>query len=217
MVTGRIYLGLAIGVTTLISVVLATAHSAGPSFITTVLPSELPLFAVSGSLGALMVFVSDKTKGVYEYLIAYGVDTFAMSVSIVLAAIALVSIVLVVALGLISLLAVVEYGTLPGSFFEQVVIYTVPLSFAAVAFMTMAGMAWAAVASPRSGMNSPVGLAPMLGIFPLVLVTITSAFLTPTQHQWLAVAVAAGLLALVALLAILLSRGAVRERFLSTL
>jgi hypothetical protein len=40
----------------------------------------------------------------------------------------------------------------------------------------MAGMYWSALSSPRSSMNSPIGLAPLVGVLPpaLVLISLTT-------------------------------------------
>ena len=71
IVIGRLYLGIGGAMTLLLSLILASKGSA-TAFQTTY-PLELPLFAVLGSIGGLMTFTSDRTKGVFEYLIWYGV------------------------------------------------------------------------------------------------------------------------------------------------
>ena len=91
---GRIYLILGIAISLIIVVATAFLPStpqtqqyiasegkalgitnAGALVIVSIYPVISPLFAVIGSLGALMIFVSDKGKGVYEYLISYGIET----------------------------------------------------------------------------------------------------------------------------------------------
>jgi hypothetical protein len=44
----------------------------GSSFDAT-FPLEIPIVAVLGSIGGLITFTSDRTKRVFEYLLAYGV------------------------------------------------------------------------------------------------------------------------------------------------
>lgn len=217
---GRIYLGMATALSLLVTglVVVETSQSgAAGTVIGSVLPSELPIFGVVGSLGALMVFVSDKSKGVYEYLISYGVDTSVISASIVLASLALVSIVLGIAGGASAILVYVRTGAVPLYYLRELFVNAVPLAFAATAFMTLACMSWAAIASPRAGINGPVGFAPTVGIGPLLVVLVTSGLAPPDLRMWIAPGVALALLGVVIGLVALLSRGSVRERFLSTL
>jgi hypothetical protein len=48
------------------------------------------------------------------------------------------------------------------------VFYTLPMSYASQAFAATVGMYWSALSSPRQGLNSPIGLAPFIGILPTV-------------------------------------------------
>lgn len=217
---GRIYLGMAIalGLFATSLIVLETPGSgAVGTVLGTVVPAEIPIFGVVGSLGALIVFVSDRSKGVYEYLIAYGVETSVISASIVLASLALVSIVFAVAGGVSTALVLERTGTIPFYYVRDLLVDALPLAFGATAFMTMVSMMWAAVASPRTGVNGPVGFAPTIGIGPLLILLITSGLAPPAIRVWLAPGIALVLFGLVGLMVVLLSRGSVRERFLSTL
>src|SRR5271156_2633134 len=66
------YLAIGTGISLLLAVILVVGAHSRTAFDQT-FPLELPLFSVMGSLGGLLTFASDRTKGVFEYLIAYGV------------------------------------------------------------------------------------------------------------------------------------------------
>ena len=94
-----------------------------------VYPLILPIVAVLGSLGALMIFSSDKEKGVYEYLIAYGVDPSTIFWSVIVATIGIVALVLAVSLVVTIGALAVTGGALSVGFGELILFYTIPLSY----------------------------------------------------------------------------------------
>lgn len=139
--------------------------TSGSSF-SALFPIFLPIFATVGSLGGLGVFSSDRVKGVLEYLMAYGISPRRIFLNILLASLALVTMVLGIALGA-SLGLYFARGNAPsGDLVGLLVIYTLPMSYASAAFMSTTGMYWTALSSPRQGMNSPLGVAPFIGILP---------------------------------------------------
>ena len=143
--------------------------NAGALVIVSIYPIFSPLFAVIGSLGALMIFASDKAKGVYEYLISYGVDTSTIFWSTVLSAVGMVTIVLGVTLTVVTSLLVALNGSIPFEYVELVLIYTIPLDYSVTMFTTIIGMIWSSLTTRRAGVNSPVGLAPIFGMIPMVI------------------------------------------------
>jgi len=217
VITGRIYLIIATALAVLTSTLVLVEVPGQSAILNSLLPTDLPLFAVIGSTGALLVFVSDKMKGVHEYLIAYGIETTSIFASIVVAAMVLVSIVVGATLAVVGGTIAVQTGTLPGALLRQVAVYSLPLAYTGTAFMTMAGMAWSSLATPRMGVNGPAGIAPLLGIGPVLIVTILSSLVGPGWLPWLVGGVSLALLGMVALLIGLLSRSKGRERFLSML
>lgn len=175
----------------------------------------LPLFGVMGSMGSLMVFVSDKDKGVYEYLIAYGVDVSRIFWSIVLASIGLASIVLVISVS--ATLAIMEVLGAPMTmnFLELLGFYVVPITFATTAFINMIGMIWSSLTKRMAGVNSPVGLAPIIGMAPIIAVFVSSVAIGPSYIIPFVSSVSVAFLVLVAMMIRVSNTRMVRERFLS--
>ena len=214
---GRVYLGMGILLPLLIMLPLGeTAGTAGAQGLPILeeLPALIiPMFAILGSVGGLLVFTSDRSKGVYEYLIAYGVDTSTVFWSTIAATIVLASIPL--AAGIAESVVALSLGAgVTVSFVEILVFYTIPLSLAAAAFMCAAGMIWSALTAQMAGVNSPAGIAPILGIAPVLAV-----LLVATKAGSLFVYVAGGASALLLLAAAAMvylgTKKMVRERFLS--
>ncbi len=175
----------------------------------------LPLFAIIGSMGGLMIFTSDKTKGVYEYLIAYGVNVSSIFWSIVLATIGLASIVLVVSIaGTVGIL-VATGGSISLVFIELVIFYVIPITYTSSMFMSMAGMIWSSLATRRAGVNSPVGLAPVLGIIPVMAVLLLSSRVGAGNFILLVGSVSVVLVFTVGAMIAVSNKKMVRERFLS--
>ena len=154
-------------------------------------PLILPIFGSIAAIGALTVFISDRTKGVLEYLMAYGISPRSIFTNFIVAALASISIVLVIAVGA-SVGAYVATGNrLSTSLLLLLGVYAIPMSYVSGAFATTAGMYWSALSSPREGMNSPLGIAPFLGILPpvavLVLIGVFGATIGITTNGFLLV------------------------------
>jgi len=143
----------------------------------------LPLYTVLGSLGGLMVFVSDRTKGVYEYLIAYGVSVYEIFWSVLIASFGLVTLVLGIALAGEIILSLLLIGSIQFALIELLLIYAIPLSYASVAFMCMAGMIWSSLTVRIPGVNSPTGISTILGIGPSMVIVILSTFFISSNNS----------------------------------
>jgi hypothetical protein len=215
VVIGRLYLGIGAGMALVLALILVL--SAHPTTFQTVFPLELPLFSVLGSTGGLMTFTSDRTKGVFEYLISYGIRPRTLFLNGLASTAAMTSVIL--GLGLtVGLGAAVARGVPVTSGLEMsLALYTIPVSYGAALFTTMVGMAWAAISTPRAGMNSPVGLAPMVGVAPVLFVLLLAETAPPSQYyDFTGVGALVILAATVGLLA-MSGRLMGRERFLSPL
>jgi hypothetical protein len=209
---GKIYVILAVAISLFMAWELRIAAVA-PLY-----PIILPTFISVGSVGGLMIFQSDKAKGVYEYLIAYGINTSSIFWSIVVASIGLVSIILVGSIaGAAAVMFAEGEAVFPFATIRLLLFFTIPLSYAAVIFMSMAGMVWSSLATRRPGINSPVGPAIFIGIAPSLIVFFVSARMGMTTDNlvYLAVGVSALLAALAGLMTVVSTRKMVRERFLS--
>jgi hypothetical protein len=150
-----------------ISVVLGLSLNAGggSAFLSS-FPFIVSIFAANGSIGGLVVFSNDRIKGVLEYLLAYGLTPRRLFLNFLAAGMVLVTVVLALALGVGIGIFVGRGHALTGEFLLLLGAYTVPMSYASAAFAATIGMFWTSLSSPRAGMNSPVGFAPFIGIFP---------------------------------------------------
>lgn len=163
--TGRFYLVYGSGISCVLAVVLAL--SGGDAFATS-FPLLLPIFGVVGSLGGLIVFSNDRIKGVLEYLLAYGVTPQQVFFSILVAALTLQAVVVGAGLTAGVVVYLANGRTLTANLALDFGLYSVPMSIASVIFAATVGTYWTTLSSPRSGMNSPIGLIPMIGILPSV-------------------------------------------------
>jgi hypothetical protein len=211
IISGKIYLGVGIGLSLFFAIVFSLA--AGPAIATT-LPFFLPLYSVMGAMGGLMVFTNDRLKGVFEYLVAYGVSARRLFENILVASLVLVLLVLgptmAVALG-------IYVGTghsVSLDLVEALGLYTLPMSLASTAFAATLGMFWTSLSSPREGMNSPIGVIPIVGVTP-PLVTLIAAELVRAEADTIAIGAVTLVAVFVLLLIRLMDRLMPRERLLS--
>jgi len=183
----------------------------------TTFPLEVPIFAVLGSTAGLMTFTSDRAKGVFEYLLAYGIQPRTLFMNGLLAALAMSAIILSTSLAIGVGGAVAEGVALKWNFEEAILLYTLPMAFAGALFTSTIGMIWSSVSSPRSGFNSPVGIAPMFGVAPTILVLIIAETVPTSEYYWVTGGAAAIIVVAVLVLLALSARLLGRERFLSPL
>jgi hypothetical protein len=132
----------------------------------------LPIFAVSGGIGGAMVFTNDRMKGVLEYLVAYGLSPRQVLANVLIAGLVQASIVLGVGVTAGIATYLVSGHALTIQLPEVLLGYTFPMSYLTVSMMTTVGVFWTSLSSPRAGMNSPLGVLPLVGIMPTVVVLI---------------------------------------------
>jgi len=215
-VVGWRYLVIGTAISLLLALILLFGAHRASAFLTT-FPLEVPLFAVLGSMGGLMTFTSDRTKGVFEYLIAYGIPSRTLFLNGLLSTAAMSAIILGLSL-LVGLGAATARGvTLTEDLWKSIGLYTVPMSFAGALFTATVGMIWTSVSTPRTGINSPVGIAPMVGVAPTVLVLIVAETVPSGEFYYVTVGAAAVIIAVVVALLAMSARIMGRERFLSPL
>ncbi len=162
-VSARFYLVYGTVMSTFLGVLLATLS--GSSF-ASAYPLVLPIFGVIGSMGGLVVFTSDRQKGVLEYLLSYGMSPRRLFLDVLLTSLALVTVVVGVSLSASLSVYLAHRHPLTTPLVALLGVYAVPMAYASAAFATTIGMFWTALSSPRQGMSSPVGLAPFFGMLP---------------------------------------------------
>jgi len=180
-------------------------------------PLEIPLFAVLGSMGGLMTFASDRTKGVFEYLMAYRVPPRNLLINGLIATATMSGIILGVTISIGVGLALDRGVSLTQDFWEALAYYTIPMGFAGALVTSTAGMIWASVSTPRSGINSPVGLAPMIGVGPVILVLLAAETAPSSDYYYITAGASLILILVAAALLVLSARLMGRERFLSNM
>jgi hypothetical protein len=209
---GRIYIGIGIAVSVVLAFIFARS---GKGAFESTFPLELPIFAVTGSMGSLLVFTSDRTKGVFEYLIAYGLRPLRLFATALVATAAMAALVLGVALGAGILIFTGKGGALSPQLLDTLGVYTIPMTFATALFVATVGMMWSALSTPRTGMNSPLGLAPMMGIIPTIAVLAAASVSPPSDYYYVIGGATALITGLVLVMVALSGRLLRRERLLS--
>jgi hypothetical protein len=200
---------------TLFSLLLGAILLRSPTAFEVTYPLEVPLFATTGSMGAILVFGNDRTKGVFEYLISYGISPETLFGLGLIAAATLGAIVLATAL-IVGVAGFVSTGgQLTWPLEEAILFYSVPMTFACTLFTAIVSMVWSTVSSPRAGMNSPIGFAPTLGIGPAILVLVAAESAPRADYYYVTTGAALLLLAVVVVLVLASGRLLNRERLLS--
>jgi hypothetical protein len=215
LLIGWRYLAIAAGLTFLLSFVLVSVKN-GAGFVIA-FPLELPLFVTLGSVAGLLTFTSDRTKGVFEYLIAYGIRPRTLFLNGLLASAAMAALTLAISLPLGLGIATARGISLNEDFANALAYYTIPMGFAGGLFTSTVGMIWSSVSNPRTGLSSPVGIAPLVGIAPTILVQLVAEGVASNEYYYVTVGAAAAILLAVAGLIAVSSRIMGRERFLSPL
>jgi hypothetical protein len=208
---GRIYTVVGLGYSVVFELILGFTSA---SSFSTAVPLLLPVFAVVGSMGGLAVFTNDRVKGVYEYLLAYGVSSRRLFANVLGACLVLTTISLGVALGIGLGVFVARGYTVSVVFAGYLLLYTLPMSYASVAFAATVGMFWTSLSSPRAGMTSTIGLMPVIGIAPSLL-TLVAVGVAPGWAVEVLLAAVGLVAAMVLLLLSLMDRLMPTERLLS--
>jgi hypothetical protein len=214
LVAGRLYLLLGTALVLILSIVLLR-NKAGVFEGT--YPLELPLFASLGSMGGLMLFVSDRSKGVLEYSIAYGIAPGRLFGNVLLATVVLAS--LVLGLGLMAGLGayLLTGHTLTTDLANALLLYSVPMTYAGATFSAVAGMVWSSLSTPRAGLNSPTGIAPILSVAPPIFVLFVAEAAPKADYYYITSGAAAVFVVAAAALLLASSRWMDRERYLSAM
>lgn len=174
MVVGRMSLLLGGGMIVFYS---AAFGIGGPLFVS-IGTVVLPIFAVTGGIGGALVFTNDRTKGVLEYLVAYGLSPRRILANALIAGLIQVSIILGVGIAAGLTTYLLSGYTLTLELPTVLLVYTFPMSYLTVTLMTTVGVFWTSLSSPRSGLNSPLGVLPLLGVLPTTVLFILALTLS---------------------------------------
>ncbi|WP_449462319.1 hypothetical protein PQ610_06920 [Tardisphaera miroshnichenkoae] len=191
-------------------------HSVSALLLSSTYTTLIPLFCIVGSMGPMMIFTADRDKGVLEYLMSAGANPSTFFASTTVASLGLVTILLVPAVAASTAVVYLSNGGLPHLYLENLTYFSIPMAYATVALESVAGMTWSALTRRRPGMNSPIGIAPVIGLVPILIVIYAEFFVPAPLIPVLVLAVsAATVISLVIVTSAALSRLA-GERFLPT-
>ncbi len=211
-IVGRVNLVIA----TVVSLLWGTILSLTPgSSFASLFPLLLPILGTIGTVGAMLVFTNDRAKGVFEYLIAYGVPPHRIFTNVLGAAFTMIAVVDGLTLAVALSLRVALGLAIPIAFTAAILGYSLPMSFGGSALTAAAGMFWTSLSSPRQGMNSPLGLLPLLGVAPGGLGFILAEAAGPADQAYVEVGAVSIVIVLALVLLSLESRLMPRERLLS--
>lgn len=211
----KVYVATAIALSLLLTAEFTLFTRRSGMTLAAIYPLIAPLSVVVGSVGGLWLFTSDKGKGVYEYLIASGVDVSTIYTSTLVSTVALATLVLGSSMAIMAAAFAVAGIHVTSGLLETLLLYTLPLSYSSPIFMSVAGMTWSTLTTRVTGVNSPVGVAPILGIAPVLSATVLSAIAGPRFSGYVAILVSAAVIVLTAVTSVVADRKMARERFLS--
>jgi len=174
-VYGLLYL--IIGIVIPVAVAYPIASSIGNSpgvtgvpLVSSLIPALLPMFATVGSMGVAYLFSSDRSNGLYEYLLA----TRRIKISDIFISYAVIdSIVVTVVLGLdlpiIYIILALRAPLLLHGFFILLLVYSIPVAYFVSLISVLAMLTWSSLSKRYVGVNSPGGIGSVIGVIPSIL------------------------------------------------
>ena len=178
-------------------------------------PLLMPLFIIIGSIGPLWIFTSDKRKGVYEYLIASGIEVSSVFWSVLMITAGIVTMLLAFVLISILIIFTLAGVQITVVMVETIIFFTIPISYSSSILTSTAGMIWSSLTKSMTGVNSPVGLAPLLGITPILIAFLIPAIIGPKLSLYAGGIVSLAVLVTAIVVLMIANMKMDRERFLS--
>ena len=153
---------------------LPPSVSGGAILVATLVPTLIPLATVIGCFSPLLLFVNDRSRGVHEYLLAYGKKPSDIFLALVVSVIAISAILLAVPLLVSFVIVYVSGHILVGAFIEECIVYVLPVGFVTPLFISGISAIWVSLTKRVQFVNSPIGIAPMFGIVPVLVILLVS-------------------------------------------
>ncbi len=133
----------------------------------TTYPYLLPLFAVLGSTGATYFFSSDRSSGVYEYLLSTSkVKIGQIYLSYIIATVMVSTI--IISAGIIFAVSMV-YAVGDGFqmfLIDLFLVYSIPLTYVSSMLSSIMILSWASMSKTYPGVNAPGGIGAIVGLVP---------------------------------------------------
>ena len=220
---GLIYLLIGIVMPLLISVLLLSSiksfvkYPVGTSFLGQIIPAILPLTATIGGMGVTYLFSTDRSNGVYEYLIATGkikIRDIFLSFSIV--TISLISIILGIDIATIMVIVHFMVPSIAGTMLELIGVFSVPVAYVSSLISILAMLTWVSMSKTYPGVNAPGGIGSIIGIIPpMVFLLVIVRIIRPTDIILIAGLFSAALLIVFIALLVVVVRRMSNERMLT--
>ena len=220
---GLIYLLIGIVMPLLISVLLLSSfrslveYPVGASILGQTIPAIIPLTATIGGMGVTYLFSTDRSNGVYEYLIATGkikIRDIFLSFSIV--TMALISIILGIDITTIIVLVHFIAPTVAGTMLELIGVFSVPVAYVSSLISILAMLTWVSMSKTYPGVNAPGGIGSIIGIIPpLAFLLVIVRIVHPSDIILIAGLFSAALLMVFIVLLIVVVRKMSNERMLT--
>ncbi len=174
-VYGLLYL--VIGMAVPIAMILPISSEIGSQQVVTqvpivssLIPAILPLFATTGSTGVAYLFSTDRSNGLYEYLIAtrkIKIRDIFLSYSIIDAVV--VSAILGVDLAVVYVTLALKVPSLLHGLLFIVIVYSIPVAYFASLISVLAMLTWSSLSKRYVGVNAPGGIGTLIGVIPTLL------------------------------------------------
>ncbi|MDP7976073.1 MAG: hypothetical protein RAK25_02880 [TACK group archaeon] len=145
-------------------------HNVSVLLLSSTYTTLIALFCAVGSMGPLILFTADRDRGVLEYLMGVGANPSTFFASTTLSALVLVTMIRIPLVALSAALIYFLNGSIPYLYLYDLAYFSISASYVSVSLEAIAGMTWSALTRRRAGMNTPIGVAPLIGLIPVLIV-----------------------------------------------
>lgn len=131
------------------------------------IPAFLPLFATIGSIGVTYLFSTDRSNGVYEYLIATRrIKIRDIFVSYAVADAVIVSVILGIDVSVLYVYANMQFGGMVSGIMKMLAVFSIPVAYFSSLISDLAMLTWSSLSKTYPGVNSPGGIGTIIGVIP---------------------------------------------------
>ncbi len=151
--------------------------SAGSTVFVTTVSAMVPLMAAVGGFGVIYFFSTDRSNGVYEYLIAtrkVSVTDIFMSFSIV--TVTVVSLIVGVNVAVIFVLSHFYASSISFLLLKMFAVFSVPVAYISSLISILAMLTWSAMSKTYPGVNAPGGIGSVIGVIPPMAFLLSSRY-----------------------------------------
>ncbi len=145
-------------------------------------PAVIPLATVIGSFSPLLLFVNDRSRGVHEYLLAFGKKPGDIFSALLVSVIVISAILVIVPITAVMVMLYISGPLLLSGFLLETAVYVVPMGFIVPLFISGIAAMWVSLTKRTQFVNSPIGIAPLFGLAPIMLVLMINEFVGPANR-----------------------------------